>query len=42
VIADRDVIRIRPGGRRGEHTEEFTELWTEMTSVYRLDPEAIW
>ena len=30
------------GGRRGEHTEEFTELWTEMTSVYRLDPEAIW
>jgi ring-1,2-phenylacetyl-CoA epoxidase subunit PaaC len=30
------------GGRRGQHSEEFTELWNEMTSVYRLDPEAIW
>ncbi|MEO8287857.1 MAG: 1,2-phenylacetyl-CoA epoxidase subunit PaaC [Chloroflexota bacterium] len=30
------------GGRRGKHTEEFTELWEEMTSVYRLDPEAVW
>lgn len=30
------------GGRRGQHTEEFTELWEEMTSVYRLDPEAVW
>lgn len=30
------------GGREGKHTPEFTELWTEMTSVYRLDPEAIW
>jgi ring-1,2-phenylacetyl-CoA epoxidase subunit PaaC len=30
------------GGRRGEHIEAFTELWDEMTSVYRLDPEAVW
>lgn len=30
------------GGRRGEHIEEFSELWEEMTSVYRLDPEAVW
>lgn len=30
------------GGRRGEHTAEFTQLWEEMTSVYRLDPEAVW
>jgi ring-1,2-phenylacetyl-CoA epoxidase subunit PaaC len=30
------------GGRRGQHTSEFTELWEEMTSVYRLDPEAVW
>lgn len=30
------------GGRRGQHTGEFTELWEEMTSVYRLDPEAVW
>ena len=35
---------IKPlyGGRRGEHMEEFTVLWEEMTSVYRLDPEAVW
>ncbi len=30
------------GGRRGQHTEEFTKLWEEMTSVYRLDPQAVW
>jgi ring-1,2-phenylacetyl-CoA epoxidase subunit PaaC len=30
------------GGRRGEHTQEFAELWEEMTSVYQLDPEAVW
>jgi ring-1,2-phenylacetyl-CoA epoxidase subunit PaaC len=30
------------GGRRGQHTPDFTGLWEEMTSVYRLDPEAIW
>ncbi len=30
------------GGRRGTHTEDFTALWEEMTSVYRLDPEAEW
>ena len=35
-------IEPRYGGRRGEHTEEFTALWEDMTSVYRLDPSAIW
>jgi ring-1,2-phenylacetyl-CoA epoxidase subunit PaaC len=30
------------GGRQGKHTPEFAELWEEMTSVYRLDPEAVW
>lgn len=30
------------GGRRGEHTEEFTTLREEMTSVYRQDPQAVW
>ena len=30
------------GARRGEHIAEFTELWEEMTSVYRLDTEAVW
>jgi len=28
--------------RRATKVQEGTELWTEMTSVYRLDPEAIW
>jgi ring-1,2-phenylacetyl-CoA epoxidase subunit PaaC len=30
------------GGRRGRHTEDFTTLWEDMTSVYRLDPSAVW
>ncbi len=30
------------GGRQGNHLDEFTALWEEMTSVYRLDPEAVW
>ncbi len=38
------VTTVEPiyGGRRGEHTEEFVELWEEMTSVYRLEPDAVW
>jgi ring-1,2-phenylacetyl-CoA epoxidase subunit PaaC len=38
----RPTIEAITGGRRGQHTPEFTELWEEMTSVYRLDPEAVW
>jgi ring-1,2-phenylacetyl-CoA epoxidase subunit PaaC len=40
----RYVPTVEPvyGGRRGEHTPELAELWEEMTSVYRLDPEAVW
>lgn len=30
------------GGRQGKHTSDFTALWEEMTSVYRLDPTAVW
>ena len=30
------------GGRQGKHTSDFQALWEEMTSVYRLDPEAVW
>ncbi len=30
------------GGRQGRHTAELAELWEEMTSVYRLDPGAVW
>lgn len=36
------TIQPTSGGRRGQHTEELTTLWDEMTSVYRLDPEAVW
>ncbi len=30
------------GGRSGRHTEDFTELWQEMTSTYRAVPGATW
>jgi ring-1,2-phenylacetyl-CoA epoxidase subunit PaaC len=30
------------GGRTGVHSPEFEELWDQMTSVYRTDPEAVW
>lgn len=30
------------GGRRGEHTTDWQQMWDEMTSVYRLDPAATW
>lgn len=30
------------GGRQGQHTEDFTALWSEMTEVYRIDPTAVW
>jgi ring-1,2-phenylacetyl-CoA epoxidase subunit PaaC len=45
---DRNTALYRPtvaavyGGRRGQRTDEFAALWDEMTSVYRLDPEAVW
>ena len=36
------TVQPKYGGRRGQHTEDFTALWEEMTEVYRLDPEAVW
>lgn len=30
------------GGRRGEHGDDWQRLWQEITSVYRLDPAAVW
>jgi ring-1,2-phenylacetyl-CoA epoxidase subunit PaaC len=30
------------GGRRGEHSTGFVELYATITSVYRLDPSAKW
>jgi ring-1,2-phenylacetyl-CoA epoxidase subunit PaaC len=35
-------ITPKHGGRRGQHTDDFTALWEEMTEVYRLDPSAVW
>jgi ring-1,2-phenylacetyl-CoA epoxidase subunit PaaC len=36
--------RVAPeyGGRRGEHSTSFVELYDTITSVYRLDPSAKW
>lgn len=30
------------GGRHGHHTEDFSELWQEMTGLYRAIPGARW
>ena len=30
------------GGRRGDHSEHFRQLHENITSVYRLDPQATW
>jgi ring-1,2-phenylacetyl-CoA epoxidase subunit PaaC len=30
------------GGRGGTHTEDFEQLWSEMTKTYRTNPEASW
>lgn len=30
------------GGRRGEHTEDFKDLWDVMTVTYRENPGATW
>jgi ring-1,2-phenylacetyl-CoA epoxidase subunit PaaC len=35
-------VAPRTGGRRGEHTPDWMQMWDEMTSVYRLDPAATW
>ena len=36
------LVEPRWGGRRGEHTQSFLELYDTITSVYRLDPAAKW
>lgn len=36
------TVAARLGGRQGQHTADFTELWDQMTMVYRLDPQASW
>ncbi len=36
------TVEPRRGGRQGRHTADWTQLWDDMTSVYRLDPTATW
>lgn len=36
------IIEARLGGRRGQHTQDFSALLEQMTMVYRLDPQAKW
>ena len=36
------TIAAHTGGRRGEHTQDFYNLWEQMTMVYRLEPNAQW
>ena len=38
---DRDATPAY-GGRRGLHSSSFSTLWSEMTLVYRQDPDAAW
>ncbi len=35
-------IDARIGGRRGQHTQDFRDLWEQMTMVYRMEPQAQW
>jgi phenylacetate-CoA oxygenase PaaI subunit len=35
-------IDARTGGRRGQHTQDFRDLWEQMTMVYRMEPQAQW
>jgi hypothetical protein len=30
------------GGRRGMHTEDFEQLWADLTHTHREDPTATW
>jgi ring-1,2-phenylacetyl-CoA epoxidase subunit PaaC len=38
VVNGQDAL----GGRKGRHTEDFTQLWTDMTTQYRSHPGATW
>ena len=30
------------GGRRGRHSDDFVELWEDLTGLYRAHPGATW
>jgi ring-1,2-phenylacetyl-CoA epoxidase subunit PaaC len=36
------ILEPSVGGRRRRHTAHWRQMWDEMTSVYRLDPQATW
>jgi ring-1,2-phenylacetyl-CoA epoxidase subunit PaaC len=36
------TIASRIGGRRGQHTQDFRDLWEQMTMVYCMEPQAQW
>ena len=36
------TLAPRYGGRQGQHTQDFNELWEQMTMVYRLEPQGNW
>jgi ring-1,2-phenylacetyl-CoA epoxidase subunit PaaC len=36
------TLTPRYGGRQGQHTQDFNELWEQMTMVYRLEPQGNW
>jgi hypothetical protein len=48
LIASSDGGNAQPprpsglGGRSGEHTEDFNQLWGQMTKTYREHPGATW
>jgi ring-1,2-phenylacetyl-CoA epoxidase subunit PaaC len=39
---DRSRHREGQSGRRGLHSPDLEELWSDMTATYRADPEATW
>lgn len=41
-VSYQPTIAPRLGGRHGQHTQDFTDLWEQMTMVYRLEPQAQW
>lgn len=36
------TIAARLGGRQGQHSADFADLWDQMTMVSRMDPQASW
>lgn len=46
IAEDSEPLPERPpsglGGRGGRHTEDFEELWADLTHTYREDPNATW